>query len=320
MNRFAKYVFAAALSFAATAACAQLGGKFVRIVVPFAAGGVQDILARSMSNELGQALGTSVIVENRAGAGGTIGTAAVAKSVPDGTMLIMSAASHTINGSLYAKLPYDPIKDFTPVAHVGNASYVLMISAETPAKSVAEFLKYAKANPGKLNYASAGNGSATHLSMAYFVGLGGLDMVHIPFKATGEAVNEVMTGRAQAVIAANIGALPYVKDARVKLIGVTGATRSRFLPDIPAIAESGLPGYEFDSWFGLLGPAGIPHGTVEQINAAVAKLLKDPVILERLAKQGIEPQAMSAEAFGKLLVADFGKMAKVVKASGARVD
>jgi tripartite-type tricarboxylate transporter receptor subunit TctC len=320
MKKLFQLLFAAVLSFGATMACAQLGGKVVRIVVPFAAGGVQDILARSMSSELGQALGDTVIVENRAGAGGTIGTAAVAKSAPDGTTLSMSAASHTINGSLYAKLAYDPIKDFTPVAHVGNASYVLMISAETPAKSVAEFVKYAKANPGKLNYASAGNGSATHLSMAYFVGLAGIDMVHIPFKATGEAVNVVLTGRAHAVIAANIGALPYVKDARLKLIGVTSSTRSHFLPDIPTIAESGVPGYEFDSWFGLLGPAGIPRATVDQINASVAKLLKDPVILERLAKQGIEPQAMSADAFAKLLVADFGKMAKVVKTSGARVD
>jgi tripartite-type tricarboxylate transporter receptor subunit TctC len=320
MNRLGHCLFAAVLSLAAATAHAQLGGKVVRIVVPFAAGGVQDILARSISHELGQALGASVIVENRAGAGGTIGTAAVAKSTPDGTTLSMSAASHTINGSLYARLPYDPIKDFTPVAHVGNASYVLMISADTPAKSVAEFVKYAKAHPGKLNYASAGNGSATHLSMAYFAGLAGLDMVHIPFKATGEAVNEVMTGRAQAVIAANIGALPYVKDARIKLIGVTGSTRSRFLPELPTIAESGVPGYEFDSWFGLLGPTGIPRATVEQINTAVGKLLKDPVILERLAKQGIEPQAMSADAFGKLLAADFDKMAKAVKTSGARID
>lgn len=320
MKRMDNLFFAAVLAFAATVANAQLGGKLVHMVVPFAAGGVQDILARSISTELGQALGTSVIVENRAGAGGTIGTAAVAKSAADGSTLILSAASHTINGSLYTKLAYDPIKDFTPIAHMGNASYVLMISSAIPANSVSEFVKYAKANPGKLNYASAGNGSATHMSMAYFVRLAGLDMVHIPFKSTGEAVNEVMSGRAQAVIAANIGALPYIKDARVKLIGVTGLTPSRFLPGVPAIAESGVPGYEFDSWFGLLGPAGIPRATVEQINDAVGKLLKDPVILERLAKQGIEPQTMSPDAFGNLLLANFEKMAKVVKISGARVD
>ncbi len=321
---FARFLAAAlvlALGVFAPPAAAQLTpGKVVHIVVPFAAGGVQDILARSISNELGQALGTPVIVENRPGAGGTIANAAVAKSAPDGTTMLLSAASHTINGSLYAKLSYDPIKDFTGIAHIGNASYVLIINAAVPAKSVAEYIRYAKANPGKLNYATAGNGSATHLSMAYFNALAGIEVVHVPFKATGEAVNEVLVGRAQAVIAANIGAIPYVKDARVKLIGATSAKRSRFLPELPAIAESGLPGYEFDSWFGLLGPAGIPKPVVEQVNAAVGKLLRDPVILDRLARQGIEPQAMTSEEFNRLLRADFDKMAKVVKASGARID
>ncbi|MFM9982392.1 MAG: tripartite tricarboxylate transporter substrate binding protein [Burkholderiales bacterium] len=310
-----------AIVLGAQAAHAQIGaGKVVHIIVPFAAGGVQDILARAISNELGQALGSNVIVENRPGAGGTIGTSLVAKAAADGTTLVLSAASHTINGSLYAKLPYDPIKDFTGMAHIGNASYVLIINGEVPAKNVAEFIRHAKSNPGKMNYATAGNGSATHLSMAYFNGLAGIDLVHVPFKATGEAVNEVVVGRAQAVIAANIGAIPYVKDARVRLIGVTSAKRSKFLPEIPAIAESGLPGYEFDSWFGLLGPAGTPKPVVDQVNAAMARLLKDPVILDRLAKQGIEPQAMTSDEFNRLLRSDFERMAKVVKASGARVD
>ncbi len=312
---------ATTLALGAVPAHAQLtAGKVVHVIVPFASGGVQDILARSIVNELGQALGTSVIVENRPGAGGTIANAQVAKSVPDGTTMVLSAASHTINGSLYKKLAYDPIKDFSAIAHIGNASYVLIVNAAVPAKNVAEFIAYAKANPGKMNYATAGNGSATHLSMAYFNGLAGIDLVHIPFKATGEAVNEVVVGRAQAVIAANIGAIPFVKDSRVRLIGVTSAKRSKFLPEIPSIAESGLPGYEFDSWFGLLGPAGTPRAIVEQVNAAVGKLLRDPVILERLAKQGIEPQALSSEEFSRLLRADFDKMARVVKASGAQVD
>ena len=319
--RLARAAMAATLSVACGLAQAQLAGKPVRIVVPFAAGGVQDILARSLSAELGQALGAaSVIVENRPGAGGTIGTASVAKSAPDGTTMILSAASHTINATLYAKLAYDPIRDFAAAAHIGSASYVLMINAEVPAKTVAEFVKYAKAHPGKLNYATAGNGSATHLSMAYFTALAGIDMVHVPYKATGEAINEVLVGRSQAVIAANIGALAYVKDARVRLAGVTSAKRSRFLPDVPTVAEAGVPGYEFDSWFGLLAPAATPRPVLEQVNAAMGKLLKDPAILERLAKQGIEPQALSNEGFDKLLRADVEKMAKVVKASGARVD
>ena len=307
----------AALALLSSIAGAQ---PVTRIVVPFAAGGVQDIVARSINAELGAALGRSVIVENRAGAGGTIGAAYVAKAPPDGQTLILAGASHTIAGSLYAKLPYHPLKDFTPVAHLGNVDYVLLTAAAVPARSVAEFVAYAKANPGKLNYASAGGGSATHLSMAYFVSLAGIDVVHVPFKATGEAVNEVLAGRAQAVIAANIGALPYIKDPRVRALGSTGSKRSKFLPELATIDESGVPGYAFDSWIGILGPAGIPRATVDALNAAVDKLLKDPVILERLDKQGVVPQALSPEAYGELLRADFDKMARVVKISGARID
>src|SRR5215212_3855485 len=187
----------------------------MRIIVPFAAGGVQDIIARSIANELGAKLGRNVIVENRTGAGGTIGNAAVAKSANDGATLLLAAASHTITGHVYAKLPYHPLKDFTPVAHIGNVDYVLMINGELPAKSVQELISFLKQDPGKYNYASAGNGSATHLSMAYFASLAGVELVHVPFKATGEAINEVLAGRAHAVIAANIGALAFVKDARV---------------------------------------------------------------------------------------------------------
>jgi tripartite-type tricarboxylate transporter receptor subunit TctC len=311
-------VLIAALWCAAFAAQAQSG--VTRIVVPFAAGGVQDILARAINTELGAELRRSVIVENRPGAGNTIGTAFVAKAPPDGSTLILAAASHTISGSLYSKLPYHPINDFTAVAHIGTVDYVLMISAGVPAKSTSEFVAYAKANPGKLNYASAGNGSATHLAMAYFAALAGIELVHVPFKATGEAINEVLAARAHAVIAANIGALAFVKDERVRMLGTTGAKRSKFLPQLPTVAESGVPGYVFDSWLGLLAPAGTPRAVVGEINAAMEKLLRDPVILERLAKQGIEPQHLSVDAFNALLREDFAKMAKVVKASGARID
>ena len=312
------------LFIAAALWCLALGvqaqGGVTRIVVPFAAGGVQDILARAISAELGTQLGRSVIVENRPGAGNTIGTAFVAKAPPDGSTLILAAASHTISGSLYSQLSYHPINDFIGVAHIGSVDYVLMTSAGVPAQTVAEFVRFAKANPGKLNYASAGNGSATHLSMAYFTSLAGIEMVHVPFKATGEAINEVLAGRAHAVIAANIGALAFVKDARVRMLGATGAARSRFLPELPTVAESGVPGYKFDSWLGLLAPGATPRPVVEHVNAAMEKLLRDPLILERLAKQGIEPKPLSVEAFNALLREDFVNMAKVVKASGARID
>jgi len=292
----------------------------VRIVVPFAAGGVQDIIARSISSEFGAKIGRTVIVENRTGAGGTIGNASVAKSAPDGTALLLAAASHTITGHVYARLPYHPLRDFTPVAHIGNVDYVLMINGELPVKSVQELVAFLKKSPGKYNFASAGTGSATHLSMAYFSSLAGVEMVHIPFKATNEAIQEVLVGRAHAVMASTIGALPFAKDARVKMLGVSGAKRSRFAPELPTIAESGLAGYEFDSWIGLLGPAGMPKATVDEMNAAIDALLKDPIILDRLAKQGVEPRALSPQAFAKLLEGDFARMERIVKAAGARID
>jgi tripartite-type tricarboxylate transporter receptor subunit TctC len=308
------------LALAAGSALAQSNSKIARIVVPFAPGGVQDLLARAMSTELGLALGQTVIIENRPGAGGTVGTGYVAKSAPESGAMVLGAASHNIAGSLYTKLSYDPQKDFAPVAHIGTADYVLMIHPEVPAKTAAEYIRYAKANPGKLNYATAGVGSATHLSMAYFNGLAGIDVVHVPLKATGEAINEVISGRAHAVIAASIGALAFARDSRIRLIGVTSPKRSKYLPEVPTIAESGLPGYQFDSWFGLLGPAATPAAEINRVNAAMAKVLKDPVVLERLDKQGIEPLAMNNADFAKLLAVDYKRMAEVVKASGAKVE
>jgi tripartite-type tricarboxylate transporter receptor subunit TctC len=315
--KLVRLVIAMTMVLAAPAAFAQ---NVIRIVVPFAAGGVQDIIARSINAELGTLLGRTVIVENRTGAGGTIGNAAVAKSAPDGNTLLLAAASHTITGHVYAKLPYHPLNDFSAVAHIGTVDYVLMINGAMAAKTVQEFVAYAKANPGRLNYASAGSGSATHLSMAYLASLAGIEMVHVPYKATNEAVQEVIVGRAHAAMPSTIGAIPFAKDGRVRLLAVTGAKRSKFLPDLPTIGESGLGDYVFDSWIGLLGPAAIPKQTLEGINAAVGKLLKDPVILDRLDKQGVVPRAMTPAEFSALLREDYVKMGKVVKAAGAKID
>jgi len=212
-------------------------------------------------------------------------------------------------------VPYDPIRDFAAVANIGMQSYVLMASAAVPARTVAELVKYAKANPGKLNYASAGHGSSSHLAMAYFANLAGLDMVHIPFKSTQDANNDVLAARSHAVIVPNVGAIPFTKDERMRLLGVTSQRRSAFLPSVPPVAES-IPGYEFDSWFGLLAPAKTPRPVIERINAEVGKLLRDPVILGRLASQGVEPRPLSPEAFEKLIREDYQDMARVVKAVG----
>jgi tripartite-type tricarboxylate transporter receptor subunit TctC len=291
----------------------------LKIVIPFSAGGVQDTLARALSNELSAALGQPVIVENRPGAGGTLATAQVAKGPADGYTVVLAAASHTINGTLYTKLAYDPIKDFTGAAYIGNSGYVLLVNAEVPAKTVAEFIAYAKSKPGQLNYATAGAGSATHLSMAYFAGMAGLDMVHVPTKSTGEAMLEVLSGRSHALIAANIGALPFAKDARVRFLGVTSPKPSAFVPGVPPIGDT-LKGYSFDSWFGLLAPAATPAEAVNRLNSEVNKLVKQPEIIERLHKQGIEQGSLTAAEFNKLLREDFDRMAKVVKISGAKAD
>ena len=293
--------------------------KTVRIIVPFAAGALQDTLARSFNTELGTALGQTVIVEDKAGAGGTIGTALVAKAPPDGQTLVMAAASHVIAGYLYGKLSYDPIKSFAPAAYVGLASYVLMVPGDLPVSNVADFIKLVKASPGKYNYSSAGNGSATHLSMAYFASMAGLKMEHIPTKSTGEAVMEVLSGRSQAVIAASIAALGYQEDKRVKLLAVTSLDRSKFLPQIPTVTESGLPGYEFTSWFGLLAPAGTPEPALDRLQQAMAGLLKDPAVLARLAKQGIEPAILTNAQFAEVLRKSDAQIAEVVRKSGATV-
>lgn len=291
----------------------------IKIVIPFSAGGVQDTVARAISNELGAALGQPVIIENRPGAGGTVATSFVAKSAPDGYTLILAAASHHINGTLYSKLNYDPVKDFVGAAYIGNSSYIMVVNASVPVKSVTEFVAYAKARPGQLNYATAGTGSATHLAMAYFNGMAGLDIVNIPTKGAGEAINEVLSGRSQVMVNANNLALPFAKDDRVRLLGVTSEKPSPFVPGVEPIAAA-VPGYVFDTWFGLLAPAGISPDIVNKLNSEMAKLVKRPEIVERLHKQGIAPGSMGSEDFAQLLRRDFGRMAEVVKISGAKVD
>jgi len=293
--------------------------KPIKIIVPFSPGSVQDALARSFSNELGAALGVSVVVENKAGAGGTVGTGIVAKSAPDGYTFVMAAASHNINGSLFSKLSFDPIKDFTGAAYIGTSSYIMMTNAEFPAKSVAEFVALAKANPDQYNYASAGNGSASHLAMAYFDSMAGIQLVHIPTKGTGDAITELLAGRAQAVIAANVAALPFANDSRIRFLGVSSEKPSPFVPGIPPIGNT-VKGYAFDSWFGLLAPANTPKDVITKIQFEMTKLLKQPEIVERMRRQGIEVGNLSSAEFNQLLIRDYVRMANVVKASGAKAE
>jgi len=299
---------------------AQADQRVIRIVVPYGTGAVQDTIARAIGDELGRALDASIVIENRAGAGGTVGTAQVARAKPDGNTMVLAAASHNIAGYLYKTLSYDPYKDFTGVAYIGNTGYIILASASLNAKNTAEFIQAVKAKPGAYDYASAGNGSASHLGMASFLTAAGAQMQHIPMKSTGDAVTELLAGRVQAVTAATIGVTAYRNDPRVTFLAYTGKARSRFAPDLPTVAESGLPGYAFDSWLGLLAPAGISAADRDQINAAVNKVLADPKVQSRLASLGVEAEAKSAAQFQELLKADYEAAGKVVAASGARVE
>ncbi|MGZ5847183.1 MAG: tripartite tricarboxylate transporter substrate binding protein, partial [Ramlibacter sp.] len=297
---------ALALTLLAAAATPALAQRVIHLVVPFGPGAVQDTVARTFNSELGQLLGASVLVENRPGAGGTVGTAQVAKAAPDGNTLVLAAASHSLAGHLYSKLAYDPVKDFTGVAYIGNSGYVIAAPGNLGVNTLADYVKLVKSKPGQLNYASAGNGSATHLGMAYFLAKAGLEMQHVPMKSTGDAVNEVLAGRVQGVTSAVIGITAFKQDPRVKLLAYTGAQRSRFLPELPTVAEAGVPGYKFDSWIGVLAPAGMPRAELERLNAAMRKVLADPAVQERLTRLGVETgPVMGVDEFQKLLRADY---------------
>jgi tripartite-type tricarboxylate transporter receptor subunit TctC len=295
---------------------AQMSGGVSRIVVPFAAGGAREFPARAIQQELSRELGQNWIIEAKPGAGGAIGTVAVGKSEPDGRTLLMAASSHFVTAAIGARPAYDPVKEFQPVANLGSQNYLLLINAELPAKNVAEFIALAKAKPGQMNYGSAGVGSSTHLAMAYFVRSAGLELVHVPYKGTAEAANDVAGGRAQAVIVPTAGSSAFRQDPRFRLLAITGRKRSPLLPQIPTVAESGLANFEFESWFGLIGPANMPRAVVDKINAAVNKIIVTKEVSERLLKLGLEPEPMSVDAFTQEFLKDRDLMNRIVKDVG----
>jgi tripartite-type tricarboxylate transporter receptor subunit TctC len=312
-----KFIAATSFVFLSSTSMAQ---KVIKMVVPFGPGAVQDTVARTFNNELGQILEATVIIENKAGAGSTIGTNFVAKSNPDGATLILAAASHTLAGHLYEKLPYDPIKDFSPVSLIGYSGYVIGAPSSLGASNLRDYIRLLKAKSKEYNYASAGNGSASHLGMASFLTRAGIDMQHIPMKSTGDAVNEVLANRVQGVTSATIGLIGFRQDSRIKLLAYTGKQRSKFLPEIPTVSESGVPGFHFDSWMGLLAAANTPKAEVEKINRAMIKVLADPVVQERLIKLGLEVQTASPEEFQQILSLDWQNAAVIVKSSGAKLE
>ncbi len=305
----------AALLACATAGFAQVGGSVGRIVVPFSAGGAREMPARALQEELGQLTGETWIIENKPGAGGAIGTSYVAHAAPDGQTLLMAASSHFVTAATGAKPSYEPVKDFVPVALIGKQSYVLIVQASMNVHNVQELLAYAKKHPGVLDYNSAGVASSTHLAAAYLASMAGIQMVHIPFKSTQEAANDVVGGRGHMTFVPTAGVGVYGNDPRVRLIATTGAKRSPLLPKVPTVAESGLPQYQFESWFGLLAPAKTPASTVEKLNADVNKALAMPAVKQRLQNFGIESGPSGVADFTKVFLADRDLMGRIVKAS-----
>jgi len=294
----------------------------VRIVVPFPAGGTTDIIARAVAQKLTESTGQSFVVENRAGAGGNIGAELVAKAAPDGyTLLMGTVGTHAINSSLYAKMPYDHVKDFVPVILVAGVPNVLEVNPSVPVNSMQELIAYAKANPGKLNFASSGSGTSIHLSGEMFKVMTGVQMAHVPYKGSSPALADLMGGQVQLMFDNLPSSLALIKAGKLKPLAVTSLTRSSALPDVPTVAESGLPGFEASSWFGLLAPAGTPKEIVTKLNGEVAKWLATPDAREKLAAQGaIASTALTPEDFAKHIGTETTKWAKVVKDSGAKVE
>lgn len=307
---------AALLSAGLDRAFAQSSGNVSRIIVPFAAGGAREMPARAIQQELSQETGQNWIIESKPGAGGAIGTSFVSKAAPDGKTLLMAASSHFVTSAMGARPFYEPVKEFAPVANIGNQSYVLMVNAGVPAKTAAEFIQYAKSKPGVLNYNSAGVGSSTHLAMAYFAKTADLDMVHVPYKGTAEAVTDVSGGRGNAVIVPTAGVGVYLQDTRLRIIGITSKKRSALLPNVPTLAESGLSGFQFESWFGLLAPAATPLAIQEKINATVNKIIVNKDVKERLLALGLDSPQLNLEAFNKVFLADRDLMTRIVKETG----
>jgi tripartite-type tricarboxylate transporter receptor subunit TctC len=284
----------------------------IRLVVPFPAGGATDIFARAVSQKLGEKLGTTVVVDNKPGAGGTIGSDLAAKAAPDGyTLLLSTTSTHSIAPSFGTKLPYDAVADFTPIAHVGDAPSIMLVPNSSPAKTVQEWVAYARKNPGKLNYASSGNGTVVHLGTEYFKEQAGLFLVHIPYRGTALAIPDLVSGKVDVLFDSLPSGLPHVKEGRLRALGITSVKRSPLLPHLPAISET-VKGYESVTWFGVYGPKGLPADVVSRVNTGLNQALQEADVKDRLARLGIEPAGGTPQQFAAMVAADRAKWHKII--------
>lgn len=292
----------------------------IKIVVPYPPGGPYDLLARMIQPKLAAVLGAAIVVENKGGAGGNIGADAVARAKPDGHTLLMMGSGHSIAASLYKKLPYDPARDLIPVAPVANAAFVMLATNSLPADNTRDLFSLAKAKPEQVSFASGGAGSVGHLAAVRMNLMAGTKMVHVPYKGSGPALTDIIGGQTQIFFNTIVASLPHVKAGKVKALAVTSSARSPLLLQVPTLDEEGLKGYVATSWFGLAAPAGTPEAIVQKLNAEVTKLVKDPEMSAKMAKQGLDPLVMNAEEFKTFVHNDIDAWAKEVEASGATVD
>lgn len=304
----------------AAAAAQDYPTRPIRFVVPFPPGGGADTLARVLGQKLGEAWGEQVVIDNRPGAGGNISAEIAAKAAPDGYTIFQGNVAHAISASLYAKLNYDLVKDFSPVTQLASTPFVLLVNPSLPAGSVKELIALAKAKPGQLNYGSSGSGGASHLAMELFRSMAGIDVRHIPYKGAGPAATDLISGQIQLMFFVQAAARPHMSSGRLRGLAIGSAKRSSALPELPTIAESGVPGYEAGSWYGVLVPRGTPERVIAKLHATITQVLGLPDVRERLANQGFELVGNSPAQFGAYIRAEIPKWARVVKASGARVD
>ena len=294
--------------------------RTVKVIVPFSPGGAVDGPMRVIAQELSKRMGQQVVVENKPGAGATIGTEQVARAAPDGYTLLLASQTNAISATLYTRLAYDPIEDFAPISLIGREPGVLVVNPSLPVNSVQELIAYAKTNPGKLNFASSGNGTSIHLSAELFKAMAGVQITHVPYKGSAPALQDLVGGQVQLMFDNLPSSLALIKAGKLKALAVTSKERAAALPDVPTIAESGLPGFEASSWFGLLAPAGTPQPIIAKLNAEIAKWLATPEAKEKMLGQGANAAGGTPEDFVQFIAAETAKWQKVVKESGAKVD
>jgi tripartite-type tricarboxylate transporter receptor subunit TctC len=292
----------------------------IKMVVSFAAGGTTDILARLLAQKLSTALGQPVIVENRPGAGGIVGNDYVAKSPPDGyTLLLGSTSSFAVNVSLYSSMPYDQKKELAPLMEVASGPFIIVINPAVPAQNLQEFIALAKTEPGRLNFGSSGNGTSTHLAGELLNSMAGIKITHVPYKGTGPAMQDTLSGNVQMTITDMAPLVPYIESGKLRPLAQTGAQRSKLLPNLPTVAET-VPGYDATSWYGIMVPARTPKPIVDKLNAELTKILSAPDVQQRFAQLGVEAVPDTPEHFGAYIASETAKWAEIVKRSGAKVD